>query len=177
MTNPRCCDTLIDYVTGKAVPNAGAEASRQAVEKVLVDEKGYAKTDIVVDAPIVVDIDGEAYRSVVDLVVTVEGQPVMAIRCAAGSLDSWEREIVAAARLYQETPLALAVASDGVNAVIWDGIGGKKVGEGLAAIPDKVQTLQMISRHAAQPLSAAQRRRESIFFRSYDTMKVNRPRQ
>jgi len=176
MTNPRCCDTLIDYVTGKTMANAGAEANRQAVERLLVDEKGYDRADIHVDAPIAVDIGGQRYRSVVDLVVSVGGKAMMAIRCAAGSLDSWEREIVAAARLFEDGPLALAVASDGVSAAVWDVVSGKKTGEGLTAIPDRDQAQRIVSRHRPLPLTGERREREKLLFRSYDSMKVNRPK-
>ena len=34
-------DTLVDYITGKTVANVGAEANRQAVERFLVQKKGY----------------------------------------------------------------------------------------------------------------------------------------
>lgn len=166
--------TRIDYVTGRKIADTGPEANRQAVEKLLVDAKGYAKADICVDAPIVVDIAGKIYRSVVDLVVSVEGRAVMAIRCAAGSLESWEREIVAAARLLGQAPLPLAVVSDGVDAVVWDGPSGQKRGQGLSAIPDKGQFRQMLPRFQPQPLTVERREREKIIFRSYDSMKVNR---
>ena len=64
--------TVIDFITGKEVPDMGAEANRQAVEKLLVEEKGYLKSDIEVDVDMVFTIGGgEPYRSQVDLVVAV----------------------------------------------------------------------------------------------------------
>ena len=94
-------ETIIDFITGKDVPNIGAEEHRQAVERFLVEQKGFLKEDIEVDADIEMRVGGEPYRSQVDLVVSADGGKTrfMAIRCAAGSLGSREREIVAAARL------------------------------------------------------------------------------
>ena len=43
-----------DFVTGREVPNVGAEENRQAVEKFLVEQKGYQKEDIKVDVDIAV---------------------------------------------------------------------------------------------------------------------------
>ena len=40
---------LTDYVTGKEVPNIGAEENRQTVERYLVEKKGFSKQDIGVD--------------------------------------------------------------------------------------------------------------------------------
>ncbi|MEZ4551185.1 MAG: hypothetical protein R2860_10990 [Desulfobacterales bacterium] len=36
-------DTMVDYITGKIVPNVGTEEIRQRVEKFLVEERGYSK--------------------------------------------------------------------------------------------------------------------------------------
>ncbi|MGD9243137.1 MAG: type I restriction enzyme HsdR N-terminal domain-containing protein, partial [Desulfobacterales bacterium] len=77
-----------DFVTGRDVPEIGAESNRQAVERLLVIEKGYAKEDIEVDAQIEFDVGKERYASQVDLVVSLDGgtMRVMAIKCVAGSL-------------------------------------------------------------------------------------------
>ena len=75
-----------DFVTGEKVPDVGAEANRQAVERLLVTDRGYARSEIAVGVPLVLEIAGTSYRSTVDLVVSVGGEPYMAIRCAAGSL-------------------------------------------------------------------------------------------
>ena len=42
---------LKDYITGKEIPNVGAEENRQAVAKYLVEEKGFAKEDLQVIQP------------------------------------------------------------------------------------------------------------------------------
>ena len=66
-------DTMVDYITGKIVPNVGTEEIRQRVEKFLVEERGYSKEAIAVDADIAVEIDGEKYTSQLDLVVSAKG--------------------------------------------------------------------------------------------------------
>ena len=91
---------LTDYVTGREVPNVGAEQNRQAVEKFLVEQKGYQKQDIEVDTDFSLTIADEPYHSQMDLVVSVDsGSRFMVIKCVAGSLGSREREVIAAARL------------------------------------------------------------------------------
>ncbi|HRF90999.1 MAG TPA: type I restriction enzyme HsdR N-terminal domain-containing protein, partial [Desulfobacter postgatei] len=77
-------DQVTDYITGKEIDNVGAEASRQIFEKFLVESKGYAKSDVLVDVPLTVQFKGEDYPSVIDLIVRVEERPFMAITCVAG---------------------------------------------------------------------------------------------
>jgi hypothetical protein len=95
--------TITDFVTGRPAPNIGAEENRQAVERYLVDRKGYDRKNIEVDVPIEMTIAGEIFRSRVDLVVTLGGHRLLAIRCVAGSLVSYEREILAAAGCWTAT--------------------------------------------------------------------------
>jgi len=164
---------LTDYVTGRTVADIGAEANRQATERLLVETKGYKKEEIEVDAPIAVDIDGAIYRSRVDLVIRVEGRRLMVIKCAAGSLDSRQREILAAARLLETRPVPLAAASDGRSAIVWDVHTGKALAEGHDAIPDRPTLIERCQDNDRPTLDESRRRREKIIFRSYDTMNVN----
>ena len=62
---------VVDFVTGEQVPDMGAEANRQAVERILVNRLGYEKKDVAVDVDIEMSISGEPYRSQIDLVVSV----------------------------------------------------------------------------------------------------------
>ena len=166
-------DTIIDYITGCSVDNIGAEANRQKVEQLLIDKKGYLKEDVLVDAPIHVNIGDETYRSTVDLVVCIESRPVMAIKCAAGSLGSREREIVSAARLYGKHPIPLAVVSDGTTVMVLDVATGKKKGEGVGALPDRVEATALAQKEPLSPVPQDRKNREGLIFRSYDTMNVN----
>jgi hypothetical protein len=165
---------LTDFITGRQVPNAGAEANRQQVEKLLVEEKGFSKKEIEVDVPIELSFDGEAYRSHLDLVVKVHGRRYMVIKCAAGSLASREREVLAAARLLDDYQIPLAIASDGQTALVWDTISGKKAGSGLEAIPTKAQAQGAFDPLRLLPLAEMRRIRQQLIFRSYDSMNIHR---
>ena len=166
---------IIDFVTGHEIPNIGAEENRQAVAQYLVNEKGYSKDDIELDVNIDLTIAGEPYHSRVDLVVRVSGEKlrIMAIKCAAGSLGSREREIVAAARLLGNYQIPSAVVSDGKTAIVLDTVSGKKTGEGMAAIPSKEAAVSMLGSYRPISLPADRLEREKLIFRTYDSENVN----
>ena len=165
-----------DYLTGREIPDVGAEANRQAVERFLVETKGYQAAAIIVDAPLIFEVTGESYRSRIDLLV-MAGQPLrpfMAIKCAAGSLGSREREIVSAARIYDAAgQIPLAVVSDGRNATVLDTVSGQKIAEGMSAIPDHQAADQQIARNPPVPYPPERMERERLVFRSYDQLNVN----
>ena len=164
---------VVDFVTGEPVPDMGAEANRQAVERILVDRLGYEKKDIAVDVDIELNIGGDPYRSQIDLVVSVGGIRFMVVKCAAGSLGSREREILAAAQLLNTFQIPLSLVSDGKTAILLDTVSGKKLGEGLHTIPTKAQARDIIQSANLQPLAPDRREREKLIFRSYDSMNVN----
>lgn len=178
----RCVDKTLkpysmitDFVTGKRIPNVGAEDNRQMVERFLVNEKGYSKADIEVDVDMEITVAGKPYRSQIDLVVSLgEGsQRFMAIKCAAASLGSREREILAASRLLCENQLPFAVVSDGKTAIVLDTITGRKLGEGLNSIPSKQEARQKLKTMTPAPFPPEKLEREKLIFRSYDSMNVN----
>ena len=166
---------ITDFVTGKEIPNVGAEENRQVVEKFLVFQRGYTKEDIEVDVDLEISIAGQPYRSQIDLIVSVDGGAVrlMAFKCAAASLGSREREILAAARLLGENQIPLSVVSDGHTAIVLDTVSGRKQGEGLEAIPSKEQAQKQLNNLVGHPFPEEKRERESLIFRSYDSMNVN----
>jgi hypothetical protein len=166
---------ITDFVTGREVPNVGAEENRQAVERFLVEDKGYLTEDIQVDVDIGITVAGEPYHSQVDLVVSADGGKTrfMVIKCAAGSLGSREREIVAAARLLDEYQIPWAVVSDGKTAIVLDTVTGKKTGEGLDAIPTRQEAVNKLKSLTLSPFAAERRDREKLIFRTYDLENIN----
>jgi hypothetical protein len=166
---------ITDFVTGKEIPNVGAEENRQMLERFLVAEKGFSKNDIEVDVDIELTIAGETYRSQIDLVVSVDGGSTrfMAIKCAAASLGSREREILAAARLLCEYQLPLSVVSDGKTALVLDTVSGQKLGEDLKAIPSKDEARKKLKALQPRPYPKEKLEREKLIFRTYDSMNIN----
>jgi hypothetical protein len=168
--------TLItDFISGKEIPNVGAEENRQRVAQFLVNAKGFSKEDIEVDVDIEMTVAGQTYRSQIDLVVSLESgsSRFMAIKCAAASLGSREREILAASRLLCENQLPFSVVSDGKTAIVLDTVSGQKLGEGLKAIPSKDEIREKLKTLQLQPFPKEKVAREKLIFRSYDSMNVN----
>ena len=164
---------IIDFVTGKKVPEIGSEGNRQKVERYLVENRGYDREDIEVDVDVELEIAGEPYRSQIDMVVSVAGKRVMTIKCAAASLGSWEREILSTARIFEHYQIPYSVVSDGETAIVLDTISGEKLGTVLEAIPEKSSIEKEITEMAFIPLSEKRLEKEKLIFRTYDMANVN----
>ncbi|MCG8686464.1 MAG: type I restriction enzyme HsdR N-terminal domain-containing protein [Desulfobacterales bacterium] len=167
-------EQITDYITGKEIDNVGAEASRQIFEKLLVETKGYKKEEILVDVPLTVQFKGEDYESVIDLIVKVKDRPFMAITCVAGSIGSYEREILAGARLVYENQIPLAITTDARDAVVMDTLTGETIGQGLDAVPSRKEAHAQLAQMTETPLDPAKRTGEMIIYRSFNLEKVNK---
>jgi hypothetical protein len=174
MTIQKPYEMIVDFITGEQIPNIGSEENRQKLERFLVTEKGYDTADIRVDADIVVSFKGEPYRSTVDLVLVLENIRFMVIKCVAGAIDTWEREILAAARVFDKNyQIPFCAVCDGQSALVIDTITGKKVGNHIDAILSKSEAIRVLKDIILQPLPENRFAKEQMIFRSYDLENVN----
>ena len=157
-----------DYITDKPVKNMGSEKSRQIFERFLVNKKGWEKKDIQIDQEIIVQFKGEDYVSKIDLLIFAENRAFMAVTCVAGSIGSYEREILAGARLIFDYQIPFAVSTDAEDAIIMDTLTGKKYSAGLDQIPSKAKALELLDSIEYQTFDADKKEREMIIFRSFN---------
>jgi hypothetical protein len=166
-------EMITDYATGREVPDVGTETHRQAVEQYLHEKLHYPLSSIGVDVELALSVAGEPYDTQLDLVVTVSDHPFMVIKCAAGSLESREKEVIAAARIMAFLPVPYAVVSNGKTAVVYDAVSRKKMAEGLDQIPSYEAAQEVMKTYAPDPVPDHRREREKIIFKSYDSMNLN----
>ena len=166
-------NTITDYITGKSIKNVGPEKSRQIFEQFLVQDRGWSKKDIKVDETIIVQFKGEDYISKIDLVVFCNNKAFMAITCVAGSIGSYEREILAGARLIYDYQIPFAVSTDARDAAIMDTLSGKKQGKGLDAVFSKEDALQKFESLKYKAFDSGKKEREMIIYRSFNMEKIN----
>ncbi len=166
-------NTITDYITGKSVKNIGHEASRQVFERFLVQDKGWSKTDIKVDEKIVVQFKGKDYVSKIDLIVFCNDKAFMAVTCVAGSIGSYEREILAGARLIYDYQVPFAVSTDARDAVIIDTISSKKHGKTLDSVFSKKKAHKIFESLQFKTFDPDRKKREMIIYRSFNIEKIN----
>ena len=150
---------------------AMAAAVNRIAEGMLLGEKGYAPTDVRKDVVFTVQLVDETASSFVDFLVRVDDKPAMVIKCAAGSLSSRERHVVAAARVIGDIPVPVAVVMDPMSAVVLDGVTGKIIGEGFESIPTKAQLAAMLSGREIRPLPEEKKDREKRVLLAFDAIR------
>ncbi|MDA8098487.1 MAG: type I restriction enzyme HsdR N-terminal domain-containing protein [Nitrospiraceae bacterium] len=150
--------------------NLAAE-SRKMVEYLLLEKKGYAAGDIRKAAAFEVQLGDETAWSSVDFIVSIDGRIGMIIKCAAGSLDSRQRQAVAAARVISSPPAPVAVVADPVDANVLDVATGKMTGEGFGAIPVKDQLRTIMAEQAMTSPDPKRLEKEKRILLAFDVIK------
>jgi hypothetical protein len=151
-------------------------AVRKIAEEMLLGEKGYLSGDIRKNVVFDVVLGSETAKSSVDFLISVDGMSAMVIKCAAGSLNSRERHVIAAARVLGDFQIPVAVVMDPMNAVVLDGVTGKLTGEGFEAIPEKERLHRMISGISLVPLPPEKAEREKRVLLAFDAIRCCIPR-
>jgi len=155
--------------------NLAAEA-RKMVEYLLLEKKGYRPEDVLRSAAFEVELGEETAWSSVDFIVSVDGVKAMIVKCAAGSLDSRQRQAVAAARVISSPPVPVAVVADPDNAEVLDVATGKVIGEGFGAVPVKEKLLRILAETEVEPLALERIEKEKRILLAFDAIKCSVPR-
>lgn len=148
-----------------------ANDARKMIAYLLGEKKGYRPEDVRKGLAFEVKLGAETFWSSADFIVSVDGRMGMIVKCAAGSLDSRERQAVAAARVIASPPLPVAVVADPVTAEVLDVASGKVIGEGFGAIPTKEQLREIVSAKMPQALDAKRVDKEKRILLAFDAIK------
>ena len=130
--------TLQDYLSGEEIEATTYEDIRQDLARFLVEDKGVPKGYVQSKVQVTAVIDDKNYVQQVDLVVAgQEGVPIMALKFCAGQVETYTRQILAAARLLPQAPARLAAVTDTKKALVLQVADGKLLRESpLEGFPD-----------------------------------------
>jgi hypothetical protein len=150
----------IDYITGRTIPDTHDERIRQTIAKLLVDVKGYSKTDILIQKELVLSVDQKTGFIHVDFMIRLDNRTCMIVMYGPGSLVTRQRPTLATARLIDDHIVPFSIITNGIDAIIMDSASGSIIGEGLESIPNKIQLSERINKMSEQRISTEQREME-----------------
>ncbi len=163
-------ETLFDYLSGREIPFSNRDNIRQKLVKALVEEKGYRNVDISLDREIRFTIEGRPVCSLVDLTLGFDGKTLMVFKCAAGSVVSRERQIIATARLLEEYIIPYAVVTNGVNIELIDTLTEKVIGDGMASVPTRPELFEKSKDITLRPTNKKKLINEQHVLYTYDSI-------
>jgi hypothetical protein len=142
-----------DYLTGESLDDTHDERYRQKIARFLVEEKGFAKMDIVPRTPLIVVAGDRKGRLFVDFMVSVDDRRAMVVKYAPGSLVTRYRPTLAISRLMTSYQVPVVVVTNGESADILDGETGALQRSGFDGIPSRAEMERTLRQTDVIPIS------------------------
>ncbi|HET97632.1 MAG TPA: hypothetical protein ENN98_02835 [Desulfurivibrio alkaliphilus] len=160
---------LCDFITGESLADTDDERYRQRLARLLVEEKGFAKSEIEPRLVIETLFAGNFVSSKIDFVIKIGGQRLLLLRYGPGSLVTRQRPALAAARVLDPNQvIPLAVVSNGEDAELLESRSGRVLGQGLQAIPDRAALTAQLPHLDFSPLAEKRREPELRILNAFD---------
>jgi hypothetical protein len=162
--------TCTDFITGETIVDTDDERCRQDLARFLVEEKGYAKSDLEPRLCIETLYNGQFVASTIDITVRAVGKRFMILRFAPGSIVTRERSAIAAARVLEPAyQIPLAVVTNCKDAEVLDTYTGKVIWQGLDKIPDMKEAKDLLKSLRFEPFTDETKKdRERRILNAYD---------
>lgn len=160
--------TIRDYLTGEQRQETSYESFRQALARMMVEELGYPRERLSPRVGVHFPVDGKDYCRVADLVVRdAQGNARLLIFFAAGQPGSFDREAVAAARLFNEGPAPLVAVTNTEDGVLLEAASGSILETGMRSLPRHDELDALCAAHPAPSLDEAALERERRILYTY----------
>jgi hypothetical protein len=132
-----------DFLTGETIKDTHDERYRQKIARLLVETKGFSKTNITPRFKLTVKTDDKTAEFTVDYLIKLQEKVCMIIKYSPGSLTTRHRSALALSRLAVPYQIPIVVVSNGEESEVLDGSTGKVASQGFESIPDKSQLLKI----------------------------------
>jgi hypothetical protein len=146
----------VDFITGCTIPDTHDERYRQLLAHLLVENKGYLKSDIEARRELFFKAADKTAMIKIDYTVSLFDKICMILKYGPGSLITRHRPALAASRLVAPYPVPIVVVTNGKDADILEGSTGSIIGRGLESIPAKSELIEIAEKSRFDRLSEKQ---------------------
>ena len=157
-----------DFITGEPIKDTHDERYRQQLARLLVNRKGYLKSEIEPRKNLIVRAGDHRAGIKVDFLITLADKVSMVIKYGPGSIVTRRRPLLAISRVLESYQIPIAVVTNGEDAEIVEGSTGKVISRGLETIPSKSQLIEMTSENQFKPIAADRAEMESRIIYCYE---------
>lgn len=159
---------LEDIISGEILDDTHDERYRQKIARLLTEEKGYAKKEIIPRNRLVVSAGENRGAIPVDFRVELKGKTGMIIKYGPGSLITRHRPALAISRLMEPWQIPIVVVTNGEDADILKGKTSEILGSGLDAIPHRNDLATIMEKSDVDVISEKRAEMESRIVFCYE---------
>lgn len=162
---------LTDYISGEQIEDTTYEDLRQALARMLVEDKQYPRHSVRPKHPLPYTIDATPQLTSIDIAVfDTDDAPLLALFFCPGEIGSFIRESLAAARIHRPQPFPLVAVTDSTRIVLVATATGDIFGEGFYALPQWSALRETIARYPTPVVTAERRAKEERILYAYNSL-------
>ncbi|GAB1410877.1 type I restriction enzyme HsdR N-terminal domain-containing protein [Desulfovibrionales bacterium] len=159
---------ITDYITGESIEDTTYEDLRQALARMLVEDKKYPRASVRPKYPVSYLIDAAPQTATIDLAVFgSEDRPLLALFFCPGETGTFIRESVAAARIHTPQPFPLVAVTDSMSLILVNVSTAEPIDQGFGALPPWHLLVSLAETYPAPVLSAERRAKEERILHAY----------
>ncbi|MBM4135231.1 MAG: hypothetical protein FJ241_00160 [Nitrospira sp.] len=114
---------------------------KQKVWDILTKEKDFHPEEIEIDPTFQLVLSDREITASIEFVINLPAASFMVIKCTPTSIESWERYVIAFARVIKDYQIPYAMVTDGDRARIMDVLKGSLVGESIEGLFHRQEAL------------------------------------
>ena len=159
---------ITDYLSGQEIMDTTYEDLRQALARMLVEDRKYPRGSIRSKYELSYPVNGEPQSVLLDLAVfSPTGEPLLVLFFCPGEVGTFVRESLAAARIHLP-PFPLLVVTDSMELQLLETRTGEVLGHGFHAVPLWKDLPTLAAAHPCLPLGEDRLARERRIRFAYD---------
>ena len=158
----------VDYITGEVLKDTHDERYRQKIARLLVNHQRYRKYDIKPRKSLPVRAGENRAVIKIDFLINLSGKVCMILKFGPGSIVTRRRPLLAASRILAPYQIPIAVATNGEDAEVLEGVSGRVISRGLETIPSREQLVEIMGADPFNRISAVRVEMESRILYCYE---------
>ncbi|WP_051617032.1 type I restriction enzyme HsdR N-terminal domain-containing protein [Desulfonatronovibrio hydrogenovorans] len=126
---------ITDYLTGQEITLTTYEDIRQALARILVEEKGYPVSAIESKYCLDLDLGNESYQVILDFVIYYNQKPLIVLGFCPGAVSTYITQYVSLCRVFPQGPVPYTLVTDSKDAALIRTRDKKDLCRGFRCIP------------------------------------------
>lgn len=160
---------ITDYLTGREIMDTTYEDLRQALARLLVEDRKYPRELIRPKYELAFSVNSEPHVVSIDLAVFSERmEPLAALFFCPGEVGTFVRESLAAARIHLPAPFPLVMVTDSMELHLVETKSGDLLGQGFNAVPRWADLADLAAAHPCPQPSLDRLDKERRILAAYD---------
>lgn len=144
---------------------------KQKVLDILIKEQEFSLDEIEIDPEFRLKLSNCEATVSIDFIINLQSVSFIAIRSVPTAIESWERYVIAFARVIKDYQIPYAVVTDGENARIFDVLSGSLVSDHLKGLFNRQEALNLMDDFKKIPCSANRIEKEKRIIYAFEGIK------